>query len=328
MRIAIAVPEEHVSPDVVNAALEAVTKLDEQLIKSGQSPTSQQLVTAGAKWRPEPPGDERFDHGGTIAARGWGDCDDWAPLHAATLRTSGVDPGAKAIVVPSGPSTYHAIVQRSDGSLDDPSIAAGMKPARSGRVGGADGNSIEILACDPHDPERVYQGSLLPTLAPMTLHCGPQFAVRGVGSGAFEARCDLPIAGSVLAPVRGGSSRGNIPYSLGHMTVAGHPADAFAAAVMGAIQTAEASGVADPDDYYGLIALHGMVCGLPPAHVHQAIAHNIAGCGCPPQVADAKARQIVGKAHRMARRFVRHHHHHRRRVHGCTGAPAAAAWRA
>ena len=63
MRIRVSVPEEHVSPTVVNAALEAVTRLDEQLIRSGQSPTASQLIANGAKWRPEPPGDECFDHG-------------------------------------------------------------------------------------------------------------------------------------------------------------------------------------------------------------------------------------------------------------------------
>jgi hypothetical protein len=326
MRIAITVPEEHVSPDVVNAALEAVTKLDEQLIKSGQSPTSKDLIGKGAIWRPEPPGDERFDHGGTIQARGWGDCDDWAPLHAASLRTSGEDPGARAIVIPSGPNTYHAIVERSNGSHDDPSIAAGMKPARRGSVSGEEGNGIDIIACDPHDPDRVYQGALLPTTAPMNLHCGPQMSVRGLGRGCFEGRCDLPLAGSVTAPMRtvSGYGRGAVPYALSHTAYSDHPGDAFASAVMGAIQTAEASGIADPDDYYGLVALHGMVCGLPPEHVHAAVAANIAGCGAPVEFADQKARAIVGRAYKMARRFVSRASG---RVSG-PAAPAAAAWRA
>src|SRR5208282_6915953 len=126
MRIRIAVPEEHVDPSVIDAALEAVTRLDESMIRKGQSMTSHDLVDAGAVWKPEPPGDEHFDHGGTIAARGWGDCDDWAPLHAATLRANGDDPGARAIIVPSGKHNWHAIVKRSDGSTDDPSADAGM----------------------------------------------------------------------------------------------------------------------------------------------------------------------------------------------------------
>ena len=89
MRIRVAVPDQHVDPHVINAALETVTRLDESMIRQGTSPTSDALVQAGAIWHPEPPGDEHFDHGGTIAARGAGDCDDWAPLDAATRRLRG-----------------------------------------------------------------------------------------------------------------------------------------------------------------------------------------------------------------------------------------------
>lgn len=126
MRINIAIPEDHVRKPVLDGALEAVTRLNEDLIKRGKSPTSHALIQRGARWQPEPKGDEHFDHGATVAARGHGDCDDWAPLHAATLRVTGEDPGAKAIVRKSGPKRWHAIVQRSDGTIDDPSVDAGM----------------------------------------------------------------------------------------------------------------------------------------------------------------------------------------------------------
>jgi hypothetical protein len=325
----MSVPEEHVSPSVVNAALEAVTRLDEQLISKGESPTSHQLIAQGAKWRPEPPGDECFDHGGTIATRGWGDCDDWAPLHAATLRTSGQDPGAKAIVVPSGPTTYHAIVQRSDGALEDPSIAAGMRPIRTGRVGGIDGESIEILACDPHDPNRVYQGSLLPTQSPMSLHCGPNFAVRGAGSGIWEARCDVPMHGVPMASVRSGGRSGvAAPYALSVQAYAPHPGMAVQHAVVGALDLANATGVADASDYYKMTALHGLMCGVDPRAVHADLCGALCACGCPPEQASQLATQHVVGAWRMAGRFVKRHRRHRRHVHGMAQAPAAAAWRA
>jgi len=324
----MSVPEEHVSPHVVNAALEAVTRLDESLIKAGQSPTSHQLVTAGAVWKPEPPGDECFDNGATIAARGWGDCDDWAPLHAATLRTSGVDPGAKAIVIPSGPSTYHAIVERSDGSHEDPSLAAGMKPIRAGRVSGPSGeDAIEILACDPHDASRVYQGSLLPTQSPMSLHCGPTFAVRGTAKG-FEARCDVPMYGVPMSAVRGCGVRGAAsPYALSFQAYAPHPGSALQHAVVGALDTANATGMADVHDYYKMVALDGLLRGTPAIDVHRAIVGALCQCGCPAEQANAQARDHVVGAARMARRFVSRHHRARPR-HRTHGAPAAAAWRA
>jgi len=103
MRIQLAIPEKHVTAPVLNGALEAVTRLNESLLKAGDTPTDLELIKAGAIWKPEPPGDEHFDHGKEIASRGWGDCDDWAPLRAARLRATGEDPGARAVVRKSGP---------------------------------------------------------------------------------------------------------------------------------------------------------------------------------------------------------------------------------
>ena len=131
MRIQVAVPEDHVKKPVLDAALEAVTRLNESMLRSGDTPTDLQLIRQGARWKPEPPGQEHFDHGGRIAARGDGDCDDWAPLRAARLRVTGEDPGAIAEVRKTGPKRWHATVTRSDGSEDDPSIDAGSNTMKS-----------------------------------------------------------------------------------------------------------------------------------------------------------------------------------------------------
>lgn len=181
MRVVVAIPEAHVTKPVLDGALEAVTRLDEQLIRSGESPTSRQLIAAGAKWEPEPPGDEHFDHGAMIQRRGFGDCDDWAPLHAATLRATGEDPGAKAIVRKSGNKRWHAIVQRSDGRIEDPSLAAGM-PGR-GAARGVNGASLPLM------PRR---SSVVGAYLDM-----PQLALRPVADRAgqleaWQARADLP----------------------------------------------------------------------------------------------------------------------------------------
>lgn len=312
MRIRVSVPDEHANPHVINAALEAVTRLDESMIRSGQSPTSHQLVASGAKWRPEPPGDEHFDHGGTIKARGWGDCDDWAPLHAATLRASGEDPGAKAIVVPSGPDTYHAIVQRTDGSLDDPSIAAGMKPIRSGKVGGDDGETLQIVACDPHDG-RVYSGSLLPVTSPLSIHCGPTFAVRSVGGGVFQARCDLPINGSPLVHVRSywrgrhhGKRRvhGAVPYAISVTADGGHPRDALNAAIVGCVCCGDAAELNTSEDRMRLVALQSALAGMPAHEIEQALLSLLTQSGMPTHVAQGKAAEYVRNAATACRRFI------------------------
>jgi hypothetical protein len=279
MRIKIAVPEAFVSPPVVDAALEAVTRLNEHLIRSGQSPTSHKLIKQGAVWRPEPPGDEHFDHGGTIAQRGWGDCDDWAPLHCATLRASGEDPGAVARVIPSGPSTYHAIVQRSDGSVEDPSIAAGMKPLSHRVVGGA---AIEVHALDPHDG-RVYTGQLLPAVAPLSGHCGPGFHVRGctvVGHGNFyEARCDVPMNGSPLMAVVGRRHHhrrvGRVPYGFSVTSFGPSPIGALSDALCGAVVLGDAAEMNTSLDRYKLLAVQAAMSGASPGQVRDALVRQM-----------------------------------------------------
>jgi len=180
MRIQVAVPEPHVSAPVLDAALEATTRVNESMIRHGDldpfDPENPQ-----ARWKPEPPGQEHFDHGRIVQGRGWGDCDDLAPWHAASLRATGEDPGARAFVRKSGDKRWHALVKRSDGSVDDPSLDAGMPGA--GRRG--------VL------------GAVQPPMATPRVHgvgsyeLRPQLALRplvepGGSIEAWQARTDLP----------------------------------------------------------------------------------------------------------------------------------------
>jgi hypothetical protein len=166
MRIRLAVPTAAVHPDVMDAALEAVTRTNEHLIASGVVPTAAEAIRSGVQWRPEPPGDEHFDHALRVVERGWGDCDDLGPYHAASLRVTGEDPAARAVTVRSGPQRWHAVVERGDGTIDDPSAEAGMYE---------------------------YHAPAQPQLA------GPlnqiKLATRLVGE-AWCARCDVPWKGS------------------------------------------------------------------------------------------------------------------------------------
>lgn len=229
MRIVVAVPEAHVTKPVLDGALEAVTRLNEQLIKSGASPTSRQLIAKGAEWRPEKPGAEHFDHGALIAERGHGDCDDWAPLHAATLRVTGEDPGALAVVKKSGPKRWHAIVRRSDGTIDDPSLAAGMPgPARTVGVMGA---TLPAMRQRLHG----VGGTFIAT---------PHLALRPVPDRfgqveSWQARADLPWHWQP----------GDSPADVAMVTLHQSPVSdqAVVGAVRGAFRLGLASGYADPE---------------------------------------------------------------------------------
>jgi len=136
MRIRLAIPDSLVGAATVSPVLESVTKLNQALLRQGLVPRLSTLIRRGkVRWKPEPRGHgEHFDSADTVTARGWGDCDDLAPYWAAELRETGVDPAAKVTIKRTGAHRWHAIVRRSDGSIDDPSAAAGMPSSVEGVV--------------------------------------------------------------------------------------------------------------------------------------------------------------------------------------------------
>jgi len=230
MRVNVAIPESHVKKPVLDAALEATTRLDESLLSSGSVP----LFTRAQKrvrWKPEPPGQEHFDHAGLVMERGHGDCDDLAPWHAASLRVTGEDPGARAVVKRSGPKMWHAIVQRSDGTFDDPSLAAGM-PGRSSR--GVNGAWVPVMFA-PGAGE--VNGTYI---------ARPQLALRPVRDRhgqveAWQARADLPWHWQPNA-----NSPGEIAMASLHQSPVS--SQAIVGACKGAVRLAEAQGEDDDDD--------------------------------------------------------------------------------
>jgi hypothetical protein len=251
VRINVAIPEAHVSADVLNASLEAVTRLNESLLNRNEIPPFETQLKRGLKWKPEPPGDEHFDHGLTTAQRGWGDCDDLAPLHAASLRHSGEDPNAEAIVKRTGPKLWHAVVKRGDGTIDDPSKRAGMG--------------------QPHE----YSGAAVPRMFPQVHGVSgayivrPQLALRPVWGGeGWEARTDLPWHYKQDPDV----SPSKTDYSMVSLHASPVASQALTGSVEGAIELAEAAGFADPNhvdrlcclgdaldgaDYEELVRLYG-----------------------------------------------------------------------
>jgi hypothetical protein len=251
MRINLAIPEEHVKAPVLNGALEAVTRLNEDLIKAGDSPTSHQLLERGAIWKPEKPGDEHFDHGGLIAERGDGDCDDWAPLHAATLRVTGIDPGARAVVRKSGPKRWHATVIRSNGQEDDPSLAAGMPgPARNV---GARSATLPVMF-GRAQRSGVVNGSVGSFIATPHLAMRP-VADRAGQIEAWQARADLPWHWQP------GSGPADLAMATLHMSPVSD--QAVVGAVRGAFRLGCASGFADPEHLKRMSAIEDACNGYP-----------------------------------------------------------------
>jgi hypothetical protein len=116
------------SAGTYSAALEGLTGVNEVLMR--RDPSIPPLYSTGALWevRPGDPSELKWRYAPDVAGEGWGDCQDLSAYRAAELRVSGVDPKAHVRVYPSGPNSYHAVVARGNGSVEDPSVILGMNP--------------------------------------------------------------------------------------------------------------------------------------------------------------------------------------------------------
>jgi hypothetical protein len=245
MRIRLAIPDElddRDRKDALDAALESVTRTVTGMVRSGAvPPAAGEIKAKRVHWKPEPPGDEHFDLPSTVMARGHGDCDDLAPWHAGSLRAGGVDPGARAIVRKSGPKRWHAIVQRSDGSIEDPSAHAGMHSVSGGACHGAG---------EPIQRPMSEEGKLCVAICPQRDRRHPL---------VWFARCDVP---DKLEP-------------WDYSTMAAHPDPSRA--LLHAVKTARAvaGDAMDGEDFLRLGALNDLVLGADPDEVAEALAEIV-----------------------------------------------------
>jgi hypothetical protein len=241
MRINVAVPEAHVTAPVLDAALESVTRLNEAMLAKGEVPTFSKGLHYGIKWKPEPPGAEHFDHAKTVIQRKWGDCDDLAPWQAASLRHNGDDPGARAVAQRSGPNRWHAVVQRSDGTIEDPSKRAGM-----GRPQGVVGAWLPLMF--PAPPPGVHGAYIV----------RPTIAMRPV-RGAMQARADLPWYWREHLS----DEPSPTDYAMTSLHTAPTAATALVGAIDGAIELAQCSGFAVEHDLRRLECVSDACAGMP-----------------------------------------------------------------
>ncbi len=241
MRINVAIPEAHVTGPVLDSALESVTRLNEAMLAKGEIPTFAKGLHHGIKWKPEPPGQEHFDHAKTVLQRKWGDCDDLAPWHAASLRHTGEDEGAQAVAHRSGPNRWHAVVQRSDGTIDDPSKRAGM-----GAPQGVVGAALPLMY--PLPPPGIDGAYIV----------RPAIAARPM-RGKVQARADLPWQWRehlTDAPTP-------MDYAMTSLHTAPTASTALVGAIDGIIELAKAAGGAKERDLSRLSCLADMADGVP-----------------------------------------------------------------
>lgn len=197
MRIRLSIPDRLVTPEALEAALEATSLANEQAIIRGEVPPLTEAIKKGVRWKPEPFLDgEHFDLAHQVTARNWGDCDDLAPWLTGELRATGEDPGARSRVYKSNKDTWHVVTETSDGEILDPSRWAGMGKRSAPSVSG-----IHAITARPF--ARIGEGALC---------CVPH-------KGQYWSRVDLPFpetAGHIAS-----HSRAHTPEEALYRAVAG-----------------------------------------------------------------------------------------------------------
>jgi hypothetical protein len=118
LRVSMDVPAE---PAAIQCAVEGLAALSYyymRIAEAGGAPFPP-LYKSGVVYRREPLGEEQWQHAQQTLLRKQGDCEDLAAYRCAELRMAG-EMAIVAIKV-TGPGTYHAVVQRADGTIEDPS---------------------------------------------------------------------------------------------------------------------------------------------------------------------------------------------------------------
>lgn len=116
------------SPGTYSAAIEGQTGVNTVLMR--RDPSLPPLYASGVKWevRRGDPSETKWRTPQEIVTSGWGDCQELSAYRAAELRVTGVDPAAHVRVYPTERNTYHAVVARGNGLVEDPSVVLGMPP--------------------------------------------------------------------------------------------------------------------------------------------------------------------------------------------------------
>lgn len=114
MRVVLNLPND---PEVIEAALGGLTAANAVLIRKLGLPP---LYATGVRYRRER-GSEIWQVATDVMRRGEGDCEDLAAIRAA-------ETGGRVAIIDGGrPRLLHAIVERADGAIEDPSTVLGMR---------------------------------------------------------------------------------------------------------------------------------------------------------------------------------------------------------
>ena len=204
MRVVIGIPRP-LTRAAMNHALEALVRINQDWLRD--NPSAPPLYASGVRYAVEPVGFELWDPYALLLARGAGDCDDLAAARCAELREREGELGARADCYPSsirnGRRTWHAIVVRANGTVEDPSARLGM-PTHAGHM--ADGTPFaRVVAEHEHlEGDSAEDGQRQERNSTMEI----RWQVRPITGGGWEGTVWIPAGGSGALAI---SQRGRSP---------------------------------------------------------------------------------------------------------------------
>lgn len=121
---------------IIAAVLDGFVQAAQLEIESGVVPPFPTMV-GSLRFVPEPPPSEQWLLPHQVIAAGGGDCEDYAIWTAAGYRATGRDPLAAPRLMQTGPQTLHCVVQRGDGTVEDPSADIRRRGSKQPKTVGA-----------------------------------------------------------------------------------------------------------------------------------------------------------------------------------------------
>lgn len=191
MRTTINIPAES-APRYVEHALEGLARIAAEQIATGAFPL---LYKSGVRYERER-GTEHWQTPAEVIESGRADCEDLSAYRVGELRASGADPGARVVIVRTGPRTLHAVVRRSDGSTEDPSRALGMR-------GPGDGVALPSMLVGVERGHTWYEASRRAPRGELVSAPTLAEALSGYTTGADEGVGFLPVLDTVARAAQG-----------------------------------------------------------------------------------------------------------------------------
>ena len=161
-------------------------------------------VYRAARYQREHVSPERWQSAAVTARRRYGDCEDLVAYRLGGIWLSGLDRYARPALVSRVPGSWHALVVRGDGMIEDPSAALGMTRRGLGVVvrKALGGYHARIDApCGPQSNATAYGSGVLPLDAVVEAAVELAGGLESAGVPFAVTDCEDEVGGAPVLPL-------------------------------------------------------------------------------------------------------------------------------